>query len=592
MIARKPRITSHGERGKPVCDRSILWVILAIAVLGLTMGCGAKQKEFKKPIDVDFDMADIPEPKEHGPSQYYDFIDRTFFKETGRLLNLNQRIGPPKQSINVDAFEQVPNSSWFTNRNGRQRMSLEEIRRGPNRNDGPADGTWTVVRGKTQGVTPGFTIEDPRGDRYIIKFDPKENPEMSTAAEIISSKLFYAMGYNTTENTLVSFTHDQLIVDRDAKIVDPLGNKRLMTEDDLTLLLNRVARQDDGTYRAVASKFLDGVPKGPYSYYGTRKDDPNDIIRHEHRRDLRGLRIMAAWLEHNDVRRINSLDMYVTEDSRSFMRHYLIDFGATLGSASLFPNLPSEGHEYQFDTYETLKSLFTFGIYKRRWLDAQEVEYPSVGYYESELFNPANWKPNYPIPAFQRMTNLDAFWAAKIVMSFTDEQIRAAVEMGGLTNEAAENYLVKTIAERRDKIGRYWYAQVNPLDRFVLVESMDGQRLQFDDLELDAGFAARNATTYRYQLVYHGCDGEDDVIEEQVLAPDDVANGLPLDPDFAEDAVSRRGEEGCARRFYVALQVKRDPELGEWGKWVRVYMDVIGNDNDALFDLIGIERQE
>lgn len=91
-----------------------------------------------------------------------------------------------------------------------------------------------------------------------------------------------------------------------------------------------------GTYRAVASKFRGGVPKGPFSYHGVRDDDPNDIIPHEHRRDLRGLRVFGAWLHHNDIRRINSLDMYITENGRRFLRHYLIDFGATLGSASLF----------------------------------------------------------------------------------------------------------------------------------------------------------------------------------------------------------------------------------------------------------------
>jgi hypothetical protein len=575
--------------------RLILLAVFTAAAIAPVVGCGTKQKEFKKPIEVDFDMENIPEPKEDKPSQYYDFVDRTFFKETGRLLNLNQQIGPPKQAENVDAFESVPNSSWFTNRNERQRMPLEEIRRGPNTNDGPAEGTWTVVRGKTQGVTPGFTIKDPRGDRYIIKFDPKENPEMSTAAEIISSKLFYAMGYNTTENTLVLFKRDQLAVDPEAKIVDPLGEKRLMTEDDLTLLLNRVAQLPEGSYRAVASRFLDGVPKGPYSYYGTRKDDPNDIIRHEHRRELRGLRLMAAWLEHDDVRRINSLDMYVTEDDRSFLKHFLIDFGATLGSASLFPNWPSEGHEYQFDINETLKSLFTFGIYKRTWLDAKEVEYPSVGYYESELFNPANWKPNYPIPAFQRMTNLDAFWAAKNVMSFTDDQIRAAVEVGGLTDKDAENYLVRIIIERRDKIGRFWYAQVNPLDRFTISGPAGNRRLVFEDLELTAGFADPSLTSYQCQLVHFGCDGGADVIREQIIGADEAESGVPLDlGGFTDSAVTllnaKQNGTDCERRFYVAMRVSRDPEQSDWGKWVRIFMDFIGNDDG--YELVGIERQE
>ncbi|MEJ2721345.1 MAG: hypothetical protein P8181_09425 [bacterium] len=586
--------------GTTITGKWIRWIspfLLTVLAAGVFVGCGSKQPEFRKPIAVDFDMEDIPEPKEEVASQYYDFVDRTFFKETGRLLNLNQQVrnvaGSPKQAENVDAFGRVPGSSWFTNRNERRRMSLEDIRRGPNTTAGPAEGVWTVIRGKTQGITPGFMIRDARGDRYIIKFDPRENPEMSTAAETISSKLFYAMGYNTTENTLVAFTRDRVEVGPDAKFVDQLGNKRSMTDEDLTRILHRVAQRTDGSYRAVASKFLDGIPKGPYSYYGTRKDDPNDIIRHEHRREHRGLRIMAAWLGHNDVRRINSLDMYVTEDDRSYLKHYLIDFGATLGSASLFPKPPWEGHEYIFDVSETLKSLFTLGIYKRKWRDAKKAEFPSVGYFESELFDPARWKSNYPIPAFQRMTHLDAFWAAKIVTSFSDEQIRAAVEMGQLTDKDAEAYLVKTIIERRDKVGRYWFARVNPLDYFAITGSTGGRRLEFEDLELTHGWADPGATTYWCRLAHCGCGGGGDVIEERVYTADQVADGLPLDPDFTAPAAARLGEElpgvDCTRRFYVEIRVGRDPRREDWGKWVRVYVDYLGGAGFALF---GIDREE
>ena len=40
-------------------------------------------------------------------------------------------------------------------------------------------------------MTPGVQIIDGRGDRYVIKFDPVGIPELSSAAEIIGTKLFY-----------------------------------------------------------------------------------------------------------------------------------------------------------------------------------------------------------------------------------------------------------------------------------------------------------------------------------------------------------------------------------------------------------------
>ncbi|MBM3811326.1 MAG: hypothetical protein FJW20_06785 [Acidimicrobiia bacterium] len=52
----------------------------------------------------------------------------------------------------------------------------------------------------------------------------------------------------------------------------------------------------DDKYRGGASLYLPGKPLGPFKYYGTRRDDPNDVTPHEHRRDLRGLSVFCAWL--------------------------------------------------------------------------------------------------------------------------------------------------------------------------------------------------------------------------------------------------------------------------------------------------------
>ena len=64
----------------------------------------------------------------------------------------------------------------------------------------------------------------------------------------------------------------------------------------------------DGTYRVVASKGISGKDVGPFRYYGTRPDDPNDIHPHEHRRELRAMRVFGAWLNHDDSRAINTRD--------------------------------------------------------------------------------------------------------------------------------------------------------------------------------------------------------------------------------------------------------------------------------------------
>ena len=104
-----------------------------------------------------------------------------------------------------------------------------------------------------------------------------------------------------------------------------------------------------GVYRALASKVIPGEAAGGFRFFGTRPDDPNDIFPHEHRRELRGYRVISAWLNHDDSRALNTYDSFVEEGGRRFIKHYLLDFGSALGSASFGPNEPRGGNEYLVD---------------------------------------------------------------------------------------------------------------------------------------------------------------------------------------------------------------------------------------------------
>ena len=189
-------------------------------------------------------------------------------------------------------------------------------------------------------------------------------------------------------------------------------------------------RDPDRGYRAVASLFLGGKILGPFRYNGTRTDDPNDIVPHEHRRDLRGLFVFAAWLGHNDVKSLNSLDSIVKTNGIPSIRHYLIDFGATLGSDSFTAKSPRAGNQYLFAWKPAAAQFFSLGFYLPRWSRAEYPSIPAAGNFEWEIFDPEQWKPNYPIPSFGNRLPDDEFWAAKQVMAFTDEDIRVLVSTG------------------------------------------------------------------------------------------------------------------------------------------------------------------
>ena len=221
----------------------------------------------------------------------------------------------------------------------------------------------------------------------------------------------------------------------------------------------------------IASKALAGKPVGPYRYYGTRPDDPNDIHPHEHHRELRGLRVFSAWLNHDDSRSINSLDTIVERDGRKMLWHHLIDFGSTLGSASLYAQKPRAGNEYIWEARPTVITALTLGLYVRPWIRVEYPDIKSLGNIEASFFQPEAWKPEYPNQAFLNAQADDLFWAARKTMAISDEAIRAAVESAEYSDPAATSYLADVIIARRDKVGLTWLNVVNPLVDFQLSPS-------------------------------------------------------------------------------------------------------------------------
>lgn len=535
------------------------------------------------------DRRPIPEPKEKEINIIGDFADKLVTRQLGQPFDFSQHVrkisGKPKEAFNVAAFGEVPNSSWFTNRNGLKRMTLEEIARGPNTSDGPdTSGTWNIIRAKAEGVTPGFTIQDSRGERYLIKFDPKGYREMATGAEVVSTKLLYAAGYNVPENYIVYFHPRILKLGKAVKFTDKKGRKRFMTEADLRELLNRIQSFPDGRIRGMASKYLPGRLKGPFRYEGTLRDDPNDIIPHQHRRELRGLRVLAAWLNHFDTKANNTLDVYVEQ---GYLRHYLIDFGSTLGSQGDEPMPAFIGFEGSFDLVQILKQILTFGLYVRPWEKAEPIRHPSIGRFHNRDFNPQEYKFILPNPAFQKLTNLDGYWGAKLVTSFTDEQIRTAVAHGRYSDPEAEAYLTRTLIQRRDIIGRYWFNRVTPLDRFKLKQNSDGsQELCFDDLAVDIRLEPEDETQYRCRLAILP---ENHKISDYRNIGDSTCIYLPT----LQEILAQTGEDhfsiSSEWQLEVTVQTRRRQQ-GKWSKWVKIFLNL--DEPSREYSLLGICREE
>lgn len=469
-----------GVARTPLIDRSVLW--------------------------HEDDMRDIPKPRERDPSIVWDMVDDSIVRPFGRLTHpgrIIRRIGtlfggdPVPPADNVNSLDEVPNSAWFTNRIGLFPLTPEDVARGSGTGAGPSiEAPWIVISAKTAGVTPGFIIRDARDEAYLIKFDPPDYPNIATAAGVISNRLFHAAGYNVPDDAIVTFRRADLQLGTNVKLTLPDGKKRLMREEDLDAILQPTEPSPHGKYRAISSKFVRGEPIGCFNYNGRRNDDPNDRISHENRRELRGLRIMCAWINHFDTKQHNSLDVYTTENGRRFVRHYLIDFASTLGTGAYGP-FPRPGFEYTFDPSAILGRMLTVGFREDPWRRVELPKgLPEIGYIESEEFDPLDWRPIQPNTAFANLTDRDGYWAAKIISAFSDEHLVSIAGQAHYHNPKAAAYIAKTLGERRDKIARLFFDRVPPLDFFVLRDGC----LVFHDLGEERGLYPGTRPLYRARL--------------------------------------------------------------------------------------------
>jgi len=194
-----------------------------------------------------------------------------------------------------------------------------------------------------------------------------------------------------------------------------------------------------------------------------------------------------------------------------------------------------------------------------KWARLDYPKLPAVGIFDFRIFDPEKWKPEYPNAAFLNRLPDDTYWAAKKVMSFSDEYIRAAVNQGQYSDPAAEDWIVKCLIERRERIGRKYFSWVLPLDNF----KVEGGRLAFENLAVKHGFAQPPA----YKVQWSVFDNE-----KEAHSTIGGAAGAEL------PTAAASGADGA----YFAARIEADsPE-----KTVTVYL----HKNAAGFKVVGIDR--
>jgi hypothetical protein len=498
------------------------------------------------PVRVDEEMgANAKNAERRTLGRYADFIGNAFFSLGG----------PPRPATNANTLGEVPNSSWFTTRIGHG-MTTAAIVRGPDRHDRLAVNRWIIVEAKDEGRQLGFRAidaADPTRRLYQIEFDPRGNPEMATGAEVIGTAFYHAFGYNVVETYLIDLDPDQLTIDPRATI-KVNGRARSFTRRDLAAIMSDVARQPNGRYRATASPFAEGRYLGPFRYYGVRADDPNDVHPHEYRRELRANRVFAAWLNHDDSRAGNSLDMLVCQAGQCRVKHYMFDFGSLLGSGTNEEDLPWIGHEYMVEPRPGLKTLATLGLWRRPYLRVKAPsDLPAAGNFTADRFDPEQWRPHYPNAAFTQMDAEDAFWGARIVAAFSPAAIAAIVAKAEFSDARTTAHVTATLLQRRERVLQTWLTALNPIAN----PRITGSVLRFDNAAEDAGLIER---TSGYEVSWFVFDN-------------DTGSHRPI---TSAQQVHKTGSavptELLAGAAYAGVELRtRNDKYPDWSLPVRVY---------------------
>jgi hypothetical protein len=468
---------------------------------------------------------------------------------------------------NINTVDEVPDSSWFTNRIGTRPLTTDELVRGPVVGAPPDPSRWVILREKTSGMHPGVTARDAQGETWFIEFDPEYYPEAATAALTIATKFFWALGYNQVETFLTTFDPRHVDFDPQATIKRPNGKRTSFKRDDLNAILERVARRPDGTYRVVAGRLLPGKILGNFRYEGTRPDDPNDVVPHQHRRELRALRVFGAWTNLTDLKSANTLDTLVTENGRPIIKHWLQDVGSTFGMNNDLHEWDL-GWEHFYQGNTTMKRLVSFGFALSPWQTVHYVEGPSIGKFEGDRFDPRTWRPQTPTTAYMELRDDDAFWAARRVAAFNRGMIAAIVNTGELSDPSAESALVDILVKRRDTILQAYLPAVNPI-----VSPRLREKLTFDNAAVDADVA-------RAPRQYRAAWFEFDNATSELRRLGEVTS--------VTTSVNVPAELPEAMGSYVAVDIAADgTDYESWRQPVRAYF----RRNVDGWKLVGLDRQ-
>jgi hypothetical protein len=460
---------------------------------GALASCAAAQRPFplREPLRRDTDLRSVSVPcrvegtkKEPNhvscaPEAYvsplaWDGMDNSIFRPLVDIF----AVDPGGEAVNANSFDEVADSAWFTNTLGAHDMTLAEVKAGACEpaelldGESAGAGAWLIDKGKANGASLGFRVNIKGKGKYLFKTDPKGQPERATAASVIGAAAYNAVGFYTSCEQVVYFKPSVLKLAPGLRYENNSGIERDFDQKALQSVLDEATKRGE-LVRMQASAWLPGQLIGPFRYEGTRDDDPNDVIPHDDRRELRGGRLLAAWIDHFDAREQNSMDSWIADagkkgppdSSPGYVRHYYLDTSDSLGSEWDWDGISRRmSHSYLLDWGDIGLDFVTLGIPARPWECTRRAKgHEKFGYFDLATFVPEDWKNEYPNPAFSRMTERDGAWMTRILARFSPEMVNALAEDGRFSDPSDTAYIASLLNARLEKILARYLTRLSPL---------------------------------------------------------------------------------------------------------------------------------
>jgi hypothetical protein len=488
---------------------------ILVALAGaLCAGCDYRPARFADapPVTEVADDEPIAMPRPVEVNDVVEFSDLFVGRPLVEAMRTRRR--PPPGDIN--ALDDVPRSRWFSPldvEDGSFEMAYAE--------GGPPVPPYRVLLERAPSGNGGIPVIDGLGRRFELRRDPPDRQEVRTAAAAISARIVRALGYLVPEVYVTDASegdfaiapgeqHPLSILSGTEPTEPDIVRKQLVNS--LTEWLESAPPNGKGAFRFSATRWPPGADMGRTAVAGTRADDPNDRVPHEHRRTLRALKLVGAWLGMTRFTPHDLRDVYAGTPGAGHLLHHVVGMDKSLGTEAIIGKRPEQKDE--------MFLLATLGFAPDPNIPPTQRKYVAIGAIGEEI-DPGQYGPALPFPPMENTDGADAFWIAKRIAAVSEELILYAVRAGKVSNGTARKLLFELILARQRRVVEWGYAQATACD----VEAVDERGIVVVDRAVAAGFTKGKGT--EYVVSYFDSNG-DPSHPGAVLGPEGARFAVPL----------------------------------------------------------------